>query len=55
MTGSQIDIIENNGISWYLAVDWHFLRAKVSLLKPFSPACVIGGIIGPILGRECWE
>lgn len=52
MTGAQIDVfLKTFAIIGVLLIIGTFLRAKVKLFqKLFLPACVIGGIIGLILG-----
>ena len=52
MTGSQIDVLlKTMALVGTLLLIGTFLRAKVSLFQNlFLPACVIGGIIGLILG-----
>ena len=52
MTGAQIDVfLKTLAIIGVLLIIGTFLRAKVKLFqKLFLPACVIGGVIGLILG-----
>lgn len=52
MTGSQIDVLlKTMAVVGTLLIIGTFLRAKVALFQNlFLPACVIGGIIGLILG-----
>ena len=56
MTGSQIDVLlKTMALVGTLLLIGTFLRAKVSLFQNlFLPACVIGGIIGLILGSAAY-